>query len=324
VAENGQEAISKIAESKFDLILMDVQMPVMDGLEATTLIRGLPGFEAVPILAMTANAFEEDRRKCIEAGMNDHLVKPVEPEILYKCLIKWLPVRKNEPENKETRQSDTKTDRSSHSVVTLEQQRSLNSLRQVAGLKVESGLRILGGDVTVYLRLIQEFGKKCQTDADHILKQLAEQNVQSILQMSHSIKGLAGNLGAVKIQELAAELEQVIRVQSVNNQSERQIGNFIKELRRFADVLLKVIIIPGNPRKDDIDKAQVEKIINRLVVLLENNDTEAYDLFEEHKDLLMFALGDTGFDLERQIHEFDYRDALKTLNAIRFGRSEDF
>ncbi|MCG2730429.1 MAG: response regulator [Acetobacterium sp.] len=84
LAENGQQAINKVAQTKFDLILMDVQMPVMDGLEATAIIRSMPGGELVPILAMTANAFEEDRRKCIEAGMNDHLVKPMEPEILYK------------------------------------------------------------------------------------------------------------------------------------------------------------------------------------------------------------------------------------------------
>lgn len=313
LAENGQEAINKIAQTKFDLILMDVQMPVMDGLAATTIIRGLPGWETVPILAMTANAFEEDRRKCIEAGMNDHLVKPVEPELLYKCLIKWLPIKKNDPEKKVAPKSDAPKDPVSHSTVVLEEQRWLKALRQVDGLNVETGLRMLGGDSCVYLRLIRQFGQKCETAAIHILEQAAAENYQSIMQTVHSIKGVAGNLGAIKIQELAAELEQAVRIRSGKEQFEEQINSFVAEIRGFAEALPKDWISPDSQKKNDIDSGEAKVILNQLAVLLENNDTDAYDLFEEHKDLLILTMGDSGFDLERQIHEFDYRDALQTL-----------
>jgi signal transduction histidine kinase/CheY-like chemotaxis protein len=315
VAENGQEAISKIVQAKFDLILMDVQMPVMDGLAATTLIRTLPGWESVPILAMTANAFEEDRRKCIEAGMNDHLVKPVEPELLYKCLLKWLPIKKSEPENKGAFRIAADEDQARLSALAPEEQNRLKALRQVDGLDVETGLRMLGGDITVYLRLIRQFGQKCETDAIDILKQTAAENYQSIMQTVHSIKGVAGNLGAIKIQELAADLEQAVRIRSGKTQFEQQINNFVNEISGFVEALPKASNAPESMEIGEENRRQVDVILSELAVLLENNDTDAYDLFEEQKDQLIVTLGNAGFELERQIHEFDYREALETLRA---------
>jgi CheY-like chemotaxis protein len=90
LAENGAEALALAREITYDLILMDVQMPVMNGIDATRAIRTLPNHSATPILAMTANAFDEDRQGCIEAGMNEHIGKPVYPDKLFETILKWL------------------------------------------------------------------------------------------------------------------------------------------------------------------------------------------------------------------------------------------
>jgi len=144
------------------------------------------------------------------------------------------------------------------------------------------------------------------------------------MQTVHSIKGVAGNLGAIRIQELAAELEQAARIGSGKDQFEKLANKFVAEIRRFAEALPKERISPESPQREDVDPVQIDEILNQLAVLLANNDTEAYDLFEEHKDLIIFRLGDSGFDLKRQIQEFDYRDALNTLRSTFSKVSGDF
>ena len=90
IAEDGAQAVAKARQQKYDMVLMDVQMPVMDGLQATQAIRALPGWGDIPILAMTANAFEDDKQACLAAGMNDFVAKPVDPDLLFVVMLRWL------------------------------------------------------------------------------------------------------------------------------------------------------------------------------------------------------------------------------------------
>jgi two-component system, sensor histidine kinase and response regulator len=97
VADNGEIAVRMVKEKAYDLVLMDMQMPVLDGIEATKVIRTDPRFETLPIIAMTANAMVADRNRCLDAGMNDHIAKPIDPDQLFKVLLRWTGRRDTEP-----------------------------------------------------------------------------------------------------------------------------------------------------------------------------------------------------------------------------------
>ena len=200
-AENGEEAVRMAGQADYDLILMDVQMPVLDGMGATRAIRELPGREHIPILAMTANAFDEDRTQCLEAGMNDHVGKPVDPEKLYEAILKWLPKRPAPkfPEAAAPTPAGTNEDATRW------------SLAAIPGLDAELGLRMLRGKLDTYLRLLRKFAQNHAGDARAIREHLGAGKVDEARRLAHTLKGSSGTLGATGPQALAAELEATLR-----------------------------------------------------------------------------------------------------------------
>jgi len=210
-ANNGKEAIAKVQERSYDLILMDIRMPEMDGLEATKLIRCLgeennsetEWFATVPIIAITANAMDIDRTKSAEAGMNAHLSKPVNPEELYETLCKWIAP---------TWSSSVVTN--NHSSVPLEKV-LLPEATVVAlpGLNVDLGLKFIG-DWNTYLEIVKLFQTSEEDYETEILAGIDRGDFTKALYLVHSLKGLAGNIGAEKLQKSAAFLEQELRSQT--------------------------------------------------------------------------------------------------------------
>jgi two-component system sensor histidine kinase/response regulator len=186
-AANGLEALEKTKTERFDLILMDVQMPVMDGIQATREIRKLPGWDTKPIVALTANVFGEDRRVCLAAGMNDFVSKPVDPVRLYATPARRLPQAPG-------------LDAGAGADATI----ISDGLLEIGGLDVAAGIRRMNGNVDAYKRLVSRFAELHEDDIRRVRDCLKRNDAEPALLIAHTLKGAAGNVGATGLANAAA------------------------------------------------------------------------------------------------------------------------
>ena len=217
-AEDGSKAVAMASANAYDLVLMDMQMPLMDGLEATRAIRALPGCETLPILAMTANAYAEDRRACQAAGMNDFIAKPVDPDALYRMLLKWLPMTVGNPRAitegnplgiTEANPAPVSEGAPSSASVCDSAERC-RQLAAVSGLDVERGLILFRGDAAKYVRILEMFIDSHSLDAMALAEKLANNDRDGLKQLAHTLKGSAGSVGAATLSAAAAAFDAAL------------------------------------------------------------------------------------------------------------------
>ena len=200
IANHGREGVEMLSaqQDAFDGVLMDIQMPVMDGYSATREIRRDARFKKIPIIAMTANAMAQDRQQALDAGMNDHVAKPIDIEELFEVLGKWIQVA--EQRRVETGLADAFTGNSTAATVVPE----------LEGIDTSGGLKRMGGNSALYLKILRKF-RDGQIDAVERIRTAVEaDDTESAQREAHTLKGLAGNIGARKLYQVAQRAEPCV------------------------------------------------------------------------------------------------------------------
>jgi two-component system sensor histidine kinase/response regulator len=227
VAQTGLQALVKARAARYDLILMDVQMPELDGFGATRAIRALPEYRTTPIVAMTANAFGDDRAACLAAGMNDHIGKPVEPDMLYACLLRWLGAGRR----------GTAQSRAGATNGTPGAQTAAHLLAAVPGLDAAAALARFGGRTESYLRILRQFAAHYASGIPDFDASLRAPDRAVAQRIAHSVRGAAGQIGASRVQTLAGEVEAALAAGRGEADIVAPAQAFQDELRQFVAAL---------------------------------------------------------------------------------------
>lgn len=300
MANNGREALQKILSpsKSCDLVLMDIQMPEMDGDQATRKIRSYERFKDLPIIAMTARALLEERGKILASGMNDVVTKPIDPRELYETLRKYLPKAQVIERTGETDQTTA-------------------TLPDFAGIDLAAGLRRVGGSRQLYVQMLQKFRDHHKRDANEILKALGEQDRVAAKRIVHTVYGVAGNLGAVGVQNAAAGLERSLESGAGPDQIQKEIRRFADEWRLFGEYLSSNLAVidaqEAEPLGNEANLARITQTLSTLFAYVEKNDGLAEDYFVENQADLAGLTKEELLRLDLYLSNYDYDAAREML-----------
>ncbi|MBF0383223.1 MAG: response regulator [Magnetococcales bacterium] len=303
IANNGREAVDLVARERFDLVLMDIQMPEMDGYQATIIIRSQISSEKLPIIAMTAHALSSDRERCLHVGMDDHISKPIEPAILYRTLATWLP----------STCSTLQTHWAGHSSFGREH----DPMENLQGINFAAGLSRVRGNRRLFSRLLAEFYQDHHLDAKTIAGALAAGDLEKVRYISHTIKGTAGNLGADELANAAAAMEAAIKIGAAWQEPLQTMNNHLTMVMAGVESYIS----KAKPKELDgtaavLQPAPIAPILRELAQLMHESNPEALELLSP----LAAAIGGDAtqhFDrLRRSLTEFDFDAASTHLQLL--------
>lgn len=310
VANNGKEAVQAVNASEFDLVLMDIQMPEMDGHEATQIIRKESRFDSLPIVALTAHALVGEREKCLNVGMNDYLSKPIKTKDLYRVLIELIkPGERRVSVGKESPGSKEDYDK-----FPLE----------LPGINLSEGLKNVGGEKVFFRKLLLEFYNDYRTAAREIKEALSNGQKEYAQRRAHTIKGVAATIGAGQLRKNASDLEEAFIHDSKNDKQ-----TLIDKLSKSLDEVLESIgtmlapvdkILSEEPESVDdqkIDQAKVGSLMTKLMSLLREGDSDSKECFEAlQKNIIGSQFREHIDKIQEQIENYDFEDARGTLMQL--------
>ena len=309
IAIHGGEAVKILTEGEqpppFDIVFMDLQMPYMDGFTTTKLLRAKPELQSLPIIAMTAHALVEERQRCLDAGMNDHVSKPIDPDALFATLMRWATPRQAPPA--EVKSTSTKV---SEEVI----------LPEIDGVDAAGGLNRVAGNKRLYRDLLGQFAAQQVAAASQLSDALEGGDRILAGRIAHTVRGVAGNIGIGQVSSVAEKVEQAIQqgdadVAELVEQFAQTLRTQIHAIRQaMPDVTRE---LPARSRRQSFNARAASAAIAHLRTLLESNDGDAADAFLPVQEAVEgMCDGPRLTVLRAAINQFDFDTALSGLNEL--------
>ncbi len=311
VANNGKEAVDLVSRTNFDAALMDIHMPVMDGYEATRIIRAMPGQDTLPIIAMTANAMAGDREKCLAAGMNDHVAKPIDPELLFAALNTWVsPGQRSTPAGVAV------------APVVVDELESQDLLpEELPGIDLHEAMKGAGGNLTLLRQIMMNFLHDHEKDAQALRKALNGHDLKQAQHIAHTLKGVAGAIGAHELRRTAIAMDAAIR--------SRTSESYLRLLDRLENNLSLVMhslkqleqrqsnyAVPASAAM--LDAETVPQLIARLEDLMHERDPDAEEVARVLQPRIDAPIMQPLMkELVGLLETYDFDAARHTLNQLK-------
>ena len=323
VANNGRialETLQTLGPDYFGLVFMDVQMPEMDGHEATEKIRMDARFANLPIIAMTAHAMVEERNRCLNSGMNDHISKPINPGEFYHIIGSWCSKYLSNGQDGVKLASNLAWGEAATPLAPTaldDDAPGEQAIMQIAGLNVADGLSRMLGDQSMYLELLGRFRDGQQEVVMKIRAALANDEHSLAERFAHTLKGVAAMIGAQDVQATAAKLEQACKQGASNAQIEAQLQELDQHMHVLLGGIQRALVLQQQAESEatlHLDRQEVQTTIAGFARYLLQNDGDAIDFLASHSQLLAQALGaDAHRRIVRATRQFDFDLALEAL-----------
>ena len=307
IANNGQEALDKLKSSgqpsKYGLVFMDLQMPIMDGYAATKEIRKLSQYNDIPIVAMTADAMTGVKEKCLKIGMNDMVTKPIDPDEIFGAMVQWIKVG-----DKIKVTSDRLKDPAFVKATADEV-----DIPEIAGLNIESALARMNNKKKLYLSILEKFYNNNQNIIAEIKITLEKEDYETAKRLIHTLKGVSGNIGADSLHESTKLVEASIHEKD-SGKIEKGLNKLDAELKELFGNISVNLDFSKKPESQELNIEFVNEIIPNLKQLLEEKKPKAKVLVKELEEAGLS--GDLFDEMNTKLNKYDFKNAIVLLNEI--------